>query len=114
MSLSALESIRDLVELDIKDTAKVDVVSCLREKKLTEYHLIISHPHSKCECDFCVPGLEFARKNNIPIVITYKIKNHRHTEEIETISQGLNLQIEHTPGGARRDVYTELINKYLK
>lgn len=109
---SHIDSFKHLLERDFKDKEiELDIVFCLREAKYSvkDYHLIISPPYVFQNC--CIPLVEKAIKNNVPVVFTYHSK-YTHGDEIETIAQNLGINVKYN-SGMQREMCVDLIRKVL-
>ena len=89
-SLESLDSVRDLLQNDLKENElEIEITNCLSNINhyVKDYVLIISHPHPIYEQDCCMSVLELASKDKIPVIITYIVKRHPHVDEIEAIGK---------------------------
>jgi hypothetical protein len=95
-TLEALDSLRDLVQMDFDgDDLEIEVTDCLAEAKLDiiKYDLIISHPHIVAPANSCcLSRIERVRKKRIPIIFTYKVVT-REAEELRAISKNLEIPL---------------------
>ena len=114
LSLSALDSFRELVKLELKPlTFEIDITHCLSKSPLPtdNYQLIITHPHTAEAYKCCIPIINEATKKNIPVVLIYGEASI--TDKIYAIAQDLNLETKLSEMGTRRKVYAACIRKYL-
>ena len=109
---SHIDSIKYLLEDDFKDSnLELDFVFCLRQAKfpITDYNLIISHPHVFDNC--CVPLIEEANKKGISIVFIYNGK-FPNGERIRAIAENLQIPLS-SKSMSQREMYEDLIRKIL-
>ena len=107
-----VNSITDLLNDDFKDKQiELDIVFCLRQAKfpIQNYNLIISHPHVFDNC--CVPLIEQAVRENVPVVFTYHTK-YPYGDEIKAIAQNLGVNMDYNNGNWR-EIYADIIKKVL-
>jgi hypothetical protein len=107
-----INTLTDLLFWYIKDPdLRIEMVGCLKraQNPVTDYDLIISHPHVLERC--CVPLIEHATREKIPVVLTYKINNEQ-SKIIKAISENFKLKTEKIEG-YYKDVFSSIILEVL-
>jgi len=114
LSLSALDSYRDIVQGDLAPLIfEMDITHCLAKppSPIDTYQLIITHPHTADAYKCCIQSIEKATKAGIPVILIYG--EYSITDKIHAIAQDLNLETKLSEMGTRRQVYAMCIRKYL-
>jgi hypothetical protein len=107
-SISALDSLRDLVAWDIEESGlEIEATYCLSEteREITDYSLIICHPHIENQC--CIPYVKKANEKKIPIILTYSTRTEE-TERLEAMSTQLKINLKQSEFGIH-NFYSDLI-----
>lgn len=88
-----LDAIQKLVQIYFNGKLEIETTNCLSKTNfdITNYNLIIAHIHPFGNC--CVPYMLKARKKNIPILLTYKVRT-KEIEKVETIATKFDIKLE--------------------